>query len=179
MGLYAGLALGAIGAVGGLVGNRDAQRRADAAMAGAAKYRNGAPRLYGQEQDALIKALKAGGSNQAAAEGKVARSDLGRELGQAEGSLGGIAGVRAAMGSGQESALAGGIGGAMAQERIGNYSAAGTNIAQAAENQRARDRLRLEALQLYAEAKKARKSGFEAAAGGFASGAMAGAAIPV
>lgn len=179
MGVYGAIAGAALGGIGGLIKNKGERDRLNKIMEGAAKYKNGAPRMYGAEQDSLIKALQSAGPEQAVAGGNVARTGLARQLGQTEGEIGGIAGVRAAMTSGEEAGLAGGIGRAAGAERVGNLQGAGTNISQAASDALARERLRLDALRMYNEAKDARKSGFNAFTGGAANGAMAGAKLPV
>lgn len=179
MGVYGAIGGAVLGGIGGIIKNKGERDRLNKIMEGASKYKNGVPRMYGAEQDSLIKALQSAGPEQAIASGNVARSELGKQLGQAEGQAGGIAGVRAAMTSGQEAGLAGGIGRAAGAERVGNLQGASTNISQAASNALARERLRLDALRMYNEAKGARKSGFNAFAGGAANGAMAGAALPV
>lgn len=179
MGIYGAIIGGALGAAGGIWGNSKENKRIDAYTSGLEKYKSGMPRVYGTEQDALIKALAAGGSEQSQAATQVNRTELAKNLSQQQGSIGGIAGVRAAMGSGQEAGLAGEAGRSAAQESIGNMSGAGTNISQAAMDAAARNRLRLQALAEYDAAKKSRKGWFEAGVGGAANGAMAGAVLPV
>lgn len=167
------LALGAAGALGGYIKNQGEQRRLDSIMEAAKKYKDGAPRAYGAEQDALIAALSKGGSEQSLAEGRVAESGLSRKLSGLSVDNGAL-GVRSAMMSGEEANLAGGLGRSVGSESVGNLSGASTNVSQAASDILNREKLRLEALRQYNEAKQARKSGMSAAISGGASGLMAG-----
>ncbi len=170
--VWGGIIAGAAGALGGFIKNEGEQRRLDAIMEKAKKYKDGAPRAYGAQQDDLIAALSKGGTEQSLAEANVARTELGRGLAGAASS-GDALGARRAMMTGEEANLAGGVGRAAGGESVGNLSGASTNITQASNDILNREKLRLEALRQYNEAKQARKSGMSAAIGGAANGVMA------
>lgn len=169
--VWGAIAAGAAGALGGYINNQGEQRRLDSIMEKAKKYKDGMPRAYGAQQDELIAALSKGGADQSMAEANVARTELGRGLaGAASG--GDALGARRAMMTGEEANLAGGVGRSAGGESVGNLAGASTNITQASSDILNRERLRLDALRQYNEAKQARKSGMSAAIGGAASGLM-------
>lgn len=178
MGLYGAIGGAVIGGVGGLIGNQSAQAKADAAMAGTARYRNGVDRLYGSEQDALIALLQQKGAEQSMSRASVARAAMNRQLAALQ-AQGGRDGVRKAMMTGGEADLAGQVGEAAGGEIVGNRGQSAGELARAQQDAIARNRLRLEALRLYDAAKAGRKSGLGAFVGGAASGAMTGAAAPI
>ena len=74
--------------------------------------------------------------------------------------------------TGEEANLAGGVGRSAGGESVGNLAGASTNVTQASNDILNREKLRLEALRQYNEAKQARKSGMSAALGGAANGLM-------
>jgi hypothetical protein len=171
--MWGAIIAGAAGAAGGLIKNAAARKEADRIMKGTRKLKDGSPRMYGEQQDELIRALAAGRADQSLAESQVARSGLGRQLsGAAAG--GDTLGARNAMLSGEEAQLAGGVGRAVGQESVGNMAGASTNISQAANDVLNRERIRLDALRMYMDAKNSKKSNWEAAGVGAANGLMAG-----
>ena len=178
MGLYGAIGGAIIGGAGGYFGNEAAQKKADAAMAGASKYKDGVPRMYGSEQDALIELLKRKDAEQSMARAAVARTAMNRQLAARE-AAGGRDGIRQAMMTGGEADLAGQVGEAAGGEIVGNRLGAASELARAQADAVARNRLRLEALRLYEEAKNNRKSGLKAAVSGGANGAAAGLMAPV
>lgn len=178
MGLYGAIGGAAIGGLGGYIANEGAQRKSDAAMAGASKYKDGVARVYGSEQDALIELLKQKDAEQSMARAAVARTAMNRQL-AARQAAGGQDGIRQAMFSGGEADLAGQVGEAAGGEIVGNRLGASSELARAQADAIARNRLRLEALRLYEEAKNARKSGLKAAITGASNGAAAGMMAPV
>lgn len=178
MGIYGALIGAGAGALGGILGNKGAQAKADAAMRGADKYRNGVPRMYGTEQDALIALLQSKGAEESAARAMVARTAMNRQL-AAKQYAGGQDGIRQAMMTGGEAQLAGQIGEATGGEIIGNRAGSASELTRAQKDAIERNRLRLEALRLYDAAKSSRKSGFQAGLEGAASGAMTGAVAPI
>lgn len=169
--MWGALIAAGAGALGGYLGNKDKQKRVNAAMAGADKYRHGVDRLYGTEQDQLIHDLATRGAMEARARGNVANDTLGRQLLERQ-STGGALGVRGAMMSGKEAELAGQLGEASGSEIVGSRSGASSNLSQAQQDAIARRRAQLEALRLYNEAESNKKSGLSAALGGAANGLM-------
>ena len=140
-------------------------------MAGSGKYKDGVDRLYGTEQDALIRDLSLRGSTESAARAAVANDGLNRQLTERQ-AVGGALGVRGAMMTGKEAELAGQLGEASGSEVVGSRAAAGTNLTQAQRDAIARKQAQLEALRLYNEANDARKSGLQAAVEGAGNGLM-------
>lgn len=151
------LILALAGGAGGALKQNAANKRSRKIMEGVGDRRFGIERMYGGEQDNLIKALSAGKTDQTDAQASVARTDLGRQL-QAAANSGGQAGTRAAMFSGGEAETAGRVGQGAAQELVGNMSNAGNVSAQALQDAENRRRLQVEAKRLYDEAKDAKSS---------------------
>lgn len=170
--MWGAIIAAAAGAAGGYLGNKEKQKKVNAALAGADKYRNGVDRLYGAEQDALIQDLATRGASESRARSDVANNELGRQLLERQ-STGGAMGVRAAMMSGKEAELAGRLGEASGSEIVGSRSAASSNLSQAQRDALARRKAQIEALRLYNEANDARKSGFQAGVEGAGNGLMA------
>lgn len=171
--MWGAIIAGAAGAAGGYIKQGEQNKRSDAAMAGAAKYKDGVARMYGSEQDELIRTLMARGASESAARAAVANSEMGRQLLERQ-STGGAMGVRQAMMSGGEAKLAGQSGEAAGQEIVGSRAGAGVNLTQAQRDALARRQAQAEALRLYNEAKDAKQSRWAAAANGAANGLMSG-----
>ena len=169
--MWGAIIAGAAGAAGGYLKQDDINRKSDAAMAGAGTYKDGVARMYGGEQDELIRTLMARGASESAARAAVANSEMGRQLLERQ-STGGAMGVRQAMMSGGEAKLAGQAGEAAGQEIVGSRAGAGVNLTQAQRDALARRAAQAEALRLYNEAKDAKKSRWAAAAEGFGNGLM-------